>query len=140
MPERHLHVISFDIPVPVNYGGAIDVFYKLKAFRDAGVKIHLHCFEYDRQPAPLLNTLCEDVFYYRRDISRSRLFSLKPFIVATRASQALLINLLKDDHPILFEGLHSCFFLSDTRLKNRTKVVRTHNIEHDYYASLGRIE
>ena len=43
---KHLHVISFDVPVPANYGGVIDVYYKLKALHLQGVKIHLHCFEY----------------------------------------------------------------------------------------------
>ncbi len=31
MPDKYLHIISFDIPYPPNYGGVIDVFYKLKA-------------------------------------------------------------------------------------------------------------
>ena len=102
--------------------------------------MHLHCFEYDRKPSPLLNELCAEVFYYKRDISRTKLFSLKPYIVITRNSPELLKNLLKDNYPILFEGLHSCFFLSDKRLKDRRMIVRTHNIEHDYYTSLGRTE
>ena len=47
MSEVHLHIISFTIPYPPNYGGAIDVFYKIKALHSAGVKVHLHCFSYD---------------------------------------------------------------------------------------------
>jgi hypothetical protein len=46
--EKHLHIISFDVPYPANYGGVIDVFYKLKNLHKAGVKIILHCFEYGR--------------------------------------------------------------------------------------------
>jgi glycosyltransferase involved in cell wall biosynthesis len=140
MPELHIHLISFDIPVPVNYGGAIDVYYKILALHRAGVKVHLHCFEYDRQPAPALEEFCEEVCYYKRDVSKARLFSFKPFIVATRSSVALINRLLLDDYPILFEGLHSCFFLSDRRIRDRIKVVRTHNIEHDYYSCLGKVE
>jgi len=41
---KHLHIISFDIPYPANYGGVIDVFYKLRALVSAGIKIHLHAF------------------------------------------------------------------------------------------------
>jgi hypothetical protein len=52
----------------------------------------------------------------------------------------LMINLLKDDYPILFEGLHSCFSLSDERLKNRIKIYRESNIEHHYYYNLFMIE
>ncbi|MCX6283192.1 MAG: mannosyltransferase, partial [Bacteroidetes bacterium] len=43
--EQHLHIVSFDIPYPPDYGGVIDVYYKIKTLSEAGVKIHLHCFE-----------------------------------------------------------------------------------------------
>jgi hypothetical protein len=140
MNDRKLHIISFDIPVPVNYGGAIDVFYKLKSLSSIGIGIILHCFEYDRKPAPILNELCEKVFYYRRDISKTKLFSRKPYIVVTRDSAELLNNLTSDKHPILFEGLHTCLFLNDKKLRDRVKIVRTHNIEHEYYNNLARVE
>jgi len=38
MSDLHIHIISFDIPFPANYGGVIDVFYKAKALTDSGVK------------------------------------------------------------------------------------------------------
>lgn len=140
MPDKHVHIIAFDIPVPVNYGGAIDIFYKLKSLYKAGIKIHLHCFEYDRKPSPILNELCVEVNYYKRDNSKTKLFSSLPYIVATRYSEDLLNNLLKDDYPILFEGLHSCYFLNHKKLKGRKKIIRTHNIEHEYYGNLARVE
>ncbi|HOY32350.1 MAG TPA: glycosyltransferase [Bacteroidales bacterium] len=140
MPEKHVHIIAFDIPVPVNYGGAIDIFYKLKSLKKAGIKIHLHCFEYDRKPSPLLDELCTEVFYYKRDNSKTKLFSSLPYIVATRYSEELLKNILRDNYPILFEGLHSCYFLNHKKIRNRRKIVRTHNIEHEYYQNLGKIE
>ncbi|MDD3875175.1 MAG: glycosyltransferase [Bacteroidales bacterium] len=138
--DKYLHIISFDIPVPVNYGGAIDVFYKLKALHGTGVKVILHCYEYDRKPAVILNQYCEKVYYYKREVNKSHLFKLKPYIVATRNSNELLKNLLKDNYPILFEGLHSCYFLSHSSLKNRKKIVRTHNVEHHYYGNLAKAE
>jgi hypothetical protein len=60
--------------------------------------------------------------------------------VQTRNSHALLQNLLLDDAPILFEGLHTCFFLIHPDLKNKLKMVRMHNIEHDYYTNLQKVE
>lgn len=138
--NKHLHIISFDIPVPVNYGGAIDIFYKLKAFNSAGVKIHLHCFQYDRLPSEKLNEICYETHYYKRNISKTNLFKRRPYIVATRTSEELMNKLLQDNYPILFEGLHSCYYLNDRRLKGRKKIVRTHNIEHDYYANLAKVE
>lgn len=140
LAEKHLHIISFDIPLPANYGGAIDVFYKLKAFAAEGVKIHLHCYEYGRRQVKELEEYCVSVDYYKRKTTRQRLLSIKPYIVVTRNSDELINNLVKDDYPILFEGLHSCYYLDDKRLLKRAKIVRTHNIEHDYYLNLARVE
>ena len=27
----HLHIVSFNVPLPADYGGIIDVFYRLKS-------------------------------------------------------------------------------------------------------------
>jgi hypothetical protein len=141
MPQEiKLHVISFDIPFPPDYGGVIDVFYKLKALYESGVKIILHCFEYGRGPSLELNSFAEKVFYYPRKNAKSLLFNTYPFIVLTRNSPELRSNLLKDEYPILMEGLHSTFLLNDPAFQNRNMVVRTHNIEHEYYHNLARIE
>ncbi len=139
--DKSLHIVTFDIPVPVNYGGVIDVFYKLKSLKEAGVKITLHCFRYGgRRPSQILNELCYEVHYYQRKHLAHDLTGNIPYIVNSRKDDQLVENLLRDDHPILFEGLHSCYYLSDPRLKKRKKIVRTHNIEHDYYASLAKTE
>lgn len=140
MEQKHLHIISFDVPYPANYGGVIDVYYKLKALHAQGVKIHLHCFEYGRAEALSLESICDKVYYYKRNMDKKLLLNTLPFVVVTRASEKLVENLLRDKHPILFEGLHSCFHLDDERLKERIRIVRTHNIEHDYYKSLQKVE
>ncbi|REJ85230.1 MAG: glycosyltransferase family 1 protein [Bacteroidetes bacterium] len=138
--EKHLHVISFDIPYPPDYGGVIDVFYKLKALNEAGIQIHLHCFEYGRTHASELKEICRKVHYYPRHTARSQLFNTLPYIVLSRQSDQLRKNLLKDNYPVLMEGLHSTFLLSDKSLAGRRKIVRTHNVEHDYYENLAKVE
>jgi hypothetical protein len=135
-----LHIISFDIPFPANYGGVIDVFYKIRALHSAGVQIHLHCYEYKREPAMELEELCASVHYYPRKTGFLTNFGIKPYIVASRMSKKLLENLVKDGFPILFEGLHTCGILSDKRLKNRFLIYRESNIEHHYYYHLFRAE
>lgn len=138
--ERILHLVAFDIPVPVNYGGAIDVYYKIRALHEAGIRIILHCFQYGRPHAPELEEYCEKVYYYHRNISKIYLFYKRPYIVVTRHSKRLLMRLSADDHPILFEGLHSCYYLAHPALRDKRKVVRTHNVEHDYYSGLADVE
>ena len=64
--DKYLNIVSFNIPYPANYGGVIDVYYKLEALRACGVKLILHCFEYERPHAPELESICDKVFYYKR--------------------------------------------------------------------------
>ena len=138
--SEHLHIIAFDVPYPPSYGGVIDVYFKIKALHEQGVKVHLHCFEYGRAIAHQLNEICETVLYYKRKQNILYLFRSLPYIALTRSSDELVGNLMKDDYPILFEGLHCCVHLSDRRLSGRMKIVRTHNIEHDYYDNLAKVE
>jgi hypothetical protein len=138
--SQSINIVSFDVPFPANYGGVIDVYYKLVALNKAGVKIHLHCFQYGRSASKELENLCERVFYYQRKTSVINNFSLIPYTVKSRQSTALEKNLLSNNFPILFEVLHTCYLLSDARFKNREKIYRHSNIEHDYYLELSRSE
>ena len=135
-----LHIISFDIPYPANYGGVIDVFYKVKALHEAGVKVHLHCYEYGREHSAELNEYCESVHYYKRSTSKALLLHGLPYVVVSRRSEDLVDRLCEDKLPILFEGLHSCYLLGDNRLFGRKRLVRTHNVEHHYYQALAQAE
>ena len=96
MSDLHLHIISFDIPYPANYGGVIDVYYKAKALAEKGVKVHLHCFQYGRKPSTELTDLFYEVKYYKRDISKKHLFKSIPYIVSSRVSEEPKANLKKD--------------------------------------------
>jgi hypothetical protein len=138
MNEKRIHIVSFNIPYPANYGGVIDIFYKLKALSEIGVKVTLHAFEYGRKPAPELEKYCEKVYYYKRKTGIFSQFSILPYIVYSRRNNELLANLLKDNLPVLFEGLHCCYCLNHPLLKDRLKIVRAHNIESAYYRGLSR--
>jgi len=143
MTTKTLHIVIFDVPFPANYGGIIDVFYKLKSLHKIGVKLICHCFYYDGHNTPTdeLNKYCETVYYYKRKKQfRKLLFSNLPYIVSSRSNKEVLNNLQKDTYPILFDGLHTCTFLNHPKLKSRKKLVRTHNIEHNYYNGLATIE
>ena len=140
LQNKQIHIVSFNVPYPANYGGVIDVYHKLRWLHGLGVKVHLHCFEYGRQEAAELELICESVHYYPR--KKGFIYSLNfiPFIVLTRKSEALIRNLTKDEFPILLEGLHCCYLLKDTRLKKRFKIFRESNIEHEYYFHLFKSE
>jgi hypothetical protein len=137
---KHLHVVSFNVPYPADYGGVIDVFYKIKALHELGVKVHLHCFHYGRDESKELESVCETVQYYPRKKFYQAIYSNIPYIVGSRKSDELLSNLAADDYPIIFEGLHTCLYLNHPALKNKIKAVRMHNVEWDYYRSLKEAE
>ena len=141
--ERHIHIVSFNVPLPADYGGVIDVFGRIRALHDMGVHIHLHCFTYGRKPQPLLDELCDEVRYYERCMKWWLLFSFRPFIVASRPALDIIHNIQYDDYPVLLEGLHCCDLLqhmAHSHHNARPVVVRMHNIEHQYYRLLARSE
>ena len=137
---KSLHIIAFDIPYPPNYGGVIDIFFKLKYLNKKGVSITLHCFEYGRKKAKELESFCDTIYYYKRNAFKNPLIGTLPYIVESRNSRELLNNLLLDNEPILFEGLHTTYLLDHPKLKGRYKILRTHNIEHEYYKHLELVE
>lgn len=138
MDEKRIHIVSFNIPYPPDYGGIIDVFYKLEALSANGMKIILHAFGYGRKPAPELEKYCEKIYYYPRKTGILSQFSSLPYIVYSRRNRNLLADLLKDKAPVLFEGLHCCYYLNHPLLKDRLKMVRMHNIEDIYYRGLAQ--
>lgn len=137
---KHLHIICLDVPYPVNHGGLFDLFYKLQALQQEGVRVHLHCFEYGRGQQPELNKYCESVHYYKRRTGMAGFSLTTPYIVNSRKNEELLQRLLQDDHPILMEGIHGTWPLNDHRFANRKMFVRLHNVEYEYYRELSKPE
>jgi len=136
--EKHLHIIDFTIPYPVDFGGVVDLFWKLPSLQAQGVHIHLHCFRNEREEKVELNKYCDTVNYYERNLGHKAISGKLPYIVASRNNEMLSENLLKDDYPILMEGIHSTYLLNDERFLNRKKFVRIHNVEHVYYHQLNQ--
>lgn len=139
--DKHLHIVTHDVPWPADYGGVFDLFYKIKCLYEEGVIIHLHCFYNPgkRNPAPILQEYCFSVNYYKRTgIRLGKL--LCPYIVQSRSSKELLKELNKDEHPILFEGIHTTYWLFQHKFPNRNVWVRLHNDEAIYYKKLAEQE
>jgi len=134
-----LHVVCFDQPYPPVYGGIIDVFYKIAELHKHGIHIALHVFLYGNSVAQSeLENYADEIHYYPLVTGKIQYFSFLPFFIRSRKSDALLRDLLLDSDPILFEGIHTCGWITDPRLKSRLKIVRTHNVERDYYSRLAR--
>jgi glycosyltransferase involved in cell wall biosynthesis len=120
----------------VDYGGVFDLFHKIRSLAAAGVRVHLHCFEYGRGRQPVLNEYCEEVRYYCRHQGHKGFSHRLPYIVCSRSNGQLLERLLEDDYPILLEGIHCTYLLNDERFDGRKIVLRLHNVEYQYYRQL----
>lgn len=141
MQSRPLHIVSFDNPYPPVYGGAIDVFFKLKSLHALGFQIHLHCYT-DKIPKDFteLSRHVEQVHFYERKKKGHKLLAVSPFSVASRYNELLVDNLKKVDAPILFEGLQSTYLLSKHLFSDRKKYLRLMNLESNYFGGLGKSE
>lgn len=137
---EEIHIITHQVPWPVDFGGVFDLFYKIKALSESGVKIHLHCFTKKEENAPILNRYCSSVTHYKRtSFFQSFKFNL-PFIIRSRSSTDLISNLKKDNFPIIFDGIHTTFPLFFPLGKDRKIKIRLHNVEYLYYEKLAELE
>ncbi|RMB60469.1 hypothetical protein EAX61_06510 [Dokdonia sinensis] len=140
MPKKKLHIISFGNPYPPQYGGAIDVYYKLQALSALGVTIYLHYFDNKETEKEHLELYCEQVFFYKKKSNILFLLSKTPYAVLARRNEALIKNLKKIDAPILIEGTQCSWILNDKSFTSRQLYVRAHNIEENYYKGLANSE
>lgn len=138
MTPKKLHIICHDIPYPPDYGGAMDLFYKIKALSEAGVSITLHCFQYRRQPDKALEEYCDKVYYYPRATSWKSVTWKAPYIIQSRKVPELLSRLQEDNYPVFMEGIHCTGFLGDLLQSGRKVYLRAHNVESVYYRELAK--
>jgi hypothetical protein len=135
-----INIVAFDVPYPPDYGGAIDVFFKIKALKEIGVSVILHCFTYGRKEQKELEKLCEKVIYYSRKLSIRHFFSSIPFIVRSRTNIELEKNLNVNSFPILLEGIHCTSLVFSKKIDVSRLTLRLHNNEKTYYHSLSKAE
>lgn len=137
---KKVHIVAFDLPFPPNYGGSTDMYYKYKALKELDVEVVLHVFLYGgKKPADELKKVVSELHYYPR-LKKNPFWGKRPYIVRSRESKKLLERLSADLHPILFEGLHTTAYINHPLLANKVKIVRAHNVEHDYYEALALAE
>ncbi len=137
MKEKNIHVVVFENPYPPNFGGLIDVFYKIKYFKEINYSVILHIYDDNLNVSEALKAICSTIYTYKKDSNYLNFISLHPFSSRTRFDPSILINLKKDNHPILFEGLKTTFLLLKSKLGRREIYLRAHNIEHNYYSGLA---
>src|SRR5690606_7904312 len=91
-------------------------------------------------PWPGVGAHCGGVPYYQRGSGKAQALDRPPCGGVRRRSEELGDHLGRGGPPNPFGGLHSCFHLGDPRLHGRRRLVRTHNVEHEYYEALALAE
>lgn len=125
-----------------NYGGVIDIHYRLRALHDAGVRFCLHVWYKGAPPDPaLLLPYSEQVFFYPRiPPFRYRTLNL-PYMAGSRISPELNKRIAADQAPVWFEGLHTTGILvRGMDIGKRKLLLRSHNLESRYYQELAGAE
>ena len=139
--SEYVHIVALDAPAPPDYGGAIDMYYKIVALSNIGKKVILHYFDYkEGRSAAGLEKYCSTIYSYKREIGWRSVSWRTPYIIQSRINTDLIKRLNADSHPIILEGIHSTGILSSLLNKERKVVVRLHNDEARYYSSLARSE
>ena len=138
--DNNVQLVAFAAPYPPDYGGVMDVYYKIKALNEIGVKVHLHAFTYKQhQPSVELNRLCASVQYYPRSVTTQYMKGW-PYVVATRYNTNLLKNVLQLGHTVLLEALHTSWLIPHLREAQIQHALRLHNVEWMYYKFLAEQE
>ena len=137
--EKRIHIVAFNNPYPPDFGGAVDMYFKIIALSKIGVEIYLHIYFDNRKDFSNLKPYCKDIFLYKQNRSILNHLGLLPFSVKSRSCPELVENIKKIKAPIIFESLRTCFELLDHNFTEKV-AVRCHNIEHDYSLGLFRSE
>lgn len=134
----HLHIVCLDNPFPPNYGGAIDMYYKIIALTRAGFKPVLHIFHKgDRtEIAPILRQTVEAIFFYKRNHYIHYLYGRVPYFIRSRPTKILAQKIRSLPGPVLIEGVH-CGNLLSEKLPDYPLILRAHNYETSYYFELA---
>jgi glycosyltransferase involved in cell wall biosynthesis len=136
----YIHIVCLDAPAPPDYGGAIDMYYKITSLVALGKKIILHYFDYNpNRNVDSLQPYCIEINAYKRKSFVGSLSIRTPYIISSRINATLIKRLNEDDYPVLLEGLHCSGILPYLNNPQRT-ILRMHNDEPDYYQSLAGLE
>lgn len=157
-PALRLLVVSHEFPYPPNHGGRADVWRRLCAFCELGVKVVFVCWydELNSQPTDfelktVRNVVDELIIFpkrrgFRADMARLwHLLNGMPSHVASRRINRIeytyAYKAIADFKPqaILLDSVYGGMFA--TRMQRELNVplfYRSHNVEHQYFSSLAK--
>jgi hypothetical protein len=131
---KAIHIVCYTIPYPVDNDVNFELFYKVVAFQKIGIEVKLHCFRGENDIIqPILQKYSSSVMYYQKSIKNN---FRQPYLLVSSQKELLCKNLLKDNDPIIMDGLQTSFVVNDARFTNRKIYVRVHQVEYLNYKAL----
>ncbi|MCS7085918.1 MAG: hypothetical protein NZ534_07585, partial [Bacteroidia bacterium] len=126
-------IVALDNPYPPDYGGAEEIFARIRAFARVGWEVDLTFFHKPERAAVSheLTRWCRSVRGVPRKTGWRVALSALPYPVAGRRARVDC-----DGLPLIVEGVH-CSRVEGPRAKT---ILRVHNVESEYYRELAERE
>ncbi|MHB1938878.1 MAG: glycosyltransferase [Acidobacteriaceae bacterium] len=140
--NQHILLVLHDIPYPPRGGGRVDMWGRIQALRRLGhsidVAIAVHQSLSDECRAAL-NKFCDQILIVPRRPFWQGLWKTMPFQVFARSSLADL-KFVSGYDCVLLEAESVAGILKNTTLQYKLCVLRTHNIEADYFLERSKVQ
>lgn len=141
MKAKRVLLVSPSFPYPLDFGGAVDIWGRVKFLRNSGFEVDLVCTVKDTvedEHRAVVEGLVSRLFLVeRKNKVVDFLFSRYPLQVASR--KKLSDFSFSDSYEYLWlEGEYVAAVLSNKTLQYKHSVMRVHNDEASYFSSLAR--
>lgn len=139
LPNKILIVSGF-FPFPSLFGGAYDIFERIKGLKSLGFEIDLICTYKifpKKEDIDFVKTYVETLFLVERKNRLQDLFNLKPLQVISRNDLKQVVLNKKYNYTIL-ESESVGSILKNKTLRTDEVIVRVHNNESKYFKELAK--
>jgi hypothetical protein len=137
--QNKILIVSSFFPFPSFFGGAYDVFERIKGLKSLGFEIDLICTCKTipkKKDIDFVKTYTEELFLVGRKNRLLDLFNLKPLQVISRNELKKVVLHQKYDYTIL-ESECVGLILENKSLRTDEIIVRVHNNESKYFKELA---
>ena len=138
--ENHLHIVMAENPFPADAPNLADAYFMIKAIKNTGIIVHLHCFDESYSKRSIPADFFDSTDFYEREKTKISFSPDLPYHVSTRSDHRLVERLNEDQYPILFFGLNTTYSIfSKSFQKDRKIAIRLSRDESAYYQDLAEI-
>jgi hypothetical protein len=137
--KNKILIVSSFFPFPSFFGGAYDVFERIKGLKSLGFEIDLICTCKaipKKEDIDFIKTYIEELFLVERKNRLPDLFNLKPLQVISRKELKNVVLHQKYNYTIL-ESECVGLILENKSLRTDEVIVRVHNNESKYFKELA---